>query len=96
MGSMSAIGMKEMTEELRLPLESALEWHLRANHYPPVHPVFIPVAMEAIQCARIGDYREELDLEKITGDTGFRKPVMTVHEIMDGLHLWDYLDTDDE
>ena len=78
------------------PMETMLLTHLRHNHYPPVNEVFIPVAMEAIIRAQDQDYDSILDLEKITGKSGFRKPMMTVSELMEGLHLWDFVPGDSE
>jgi hypothetical protein len=32
-----------------------LRWHLQHNHYPPIHPVFIPVAQRAIEEVQNGN-----------------------------------------
>ena len=96
MGSMGAIGMIETGNKLGIPRESILAWHLESNHYPPVNSIFIPVAIEAIKYAQKGKYTKILDLKKITGGNGFNKPKMTVEEIMTGLHLWDFIEENED
>jgi len=44
MGSLQAAEMAEMLE-----IDSALEWHLRSNHYPPVPLSMVGPCKEAIQ-----------------------------------------------
>jgi len=44
MGSLQAQEMSEI-----LDTESAISWHLRVNHYPPVPDSMVPVCIEAIQ-----------------------------------------------
>jgi len=70
--------------------DTALDWHLRGNHYPPIHEDFYPSAKLAIEhCnARQGQ-------APITMPNGITK---TAYEIVDGLHLHSFLalDHDDE
>ena len=70
--------------------DTALDWHLRGNHYPPIHEDFYPSAKLAIEhCnARQGQ-------APITMPNGITK---TAYEIVDGLHLPSFLalDHDDE
>lgn len=70
-----------------LPIEQALELHLKCNHYPPVNSVFIPVAKDAIDRANKGDY-----------DTVLKMPngkSQSVSQIIEGLHLDCFLDQED-
>lgn len=96
MGHLSAVDMKETGEEIGMSLETILSWHLSGNHYPPVSQLFIPVAIKAIELALDEDYDTLLDLAEIIGKPagGFRKSKMTVSEVMNGLHLWDFLGPD--
>ena len=56
MGSMQAMSLAEGIEEGWASLRQALAVHLQSNHYPPVHPVFIPVAQKAIEHAEQEDW----------------------------------------
>jgi len=71
-----------------IALDTALLVHLQSNHYPPVHPAFVPVAREAIERANDGDWDGEQ-----TYPNGL---VRTVRDTVDGLHLYAFLDGDDD
>jgi hypothetical protein len=83
MGHMRAAEMRAF-----LGRDRALDDHLRYNHYPPIHPDFKPVAVEAIDKANEGDWEHE-----ITMPNGITK---TVGEIVEGMHLEAFLGDDDE
>lgn len=72
-------------EKFGIGFDTALRTHLRHNHFPPIHEVFVPVAKEAIEKALEGDY----DYVQ-TYPNGLRRPVRSTIE---GLHLEDYLDS---
>jgi len=57
----------------------ALEWHLRFNHFPPVSPVFVATAQQAIAQARAGKWGAVLQLPN--GET------KTAGEVVEDLHL---------
>lgn len=57
---MGALQAQEMAEAL--PLEDALAWHLRANHYPPVPHEMIPVCKEAIEAVNEYDFDRQIEL----------------------------------
>lgn len=83
MGRMYAEGIKE-TE---ISLEQQITWHLRDNHYPPVHPVFVAVAINAIEKINSGE-----------GDTVITMPngiEKTAYGVAEGLHLDTWLDDED-
>lgn len=85
MGSTYIAGFLEMGT----PLETALRIHLSSNHYPPVHPDFIPVCQWAIVV-----YNEGGDLSaEITMPNGV---VKTAWQVIDGLHLECFLNSDDD
>ena len=71
-----------------LDLGVKLEWHLRHNHYPPVHLSFIPVAKEAIEHANDEDWDHTIDMPN-----GLTR---TVAHIIEGLHLGDFLEREEE
>ena len=88
MGSLNAQGMNEAVNDGLLDMRTALRWHLTSNHYPPIHPVFIDTAEEAIAAANAGDWDTE-----ITMPNGI---VKTVGSIVEELHLGSFLDADED
>ncbi len=79
MGYTQAQGMADAVHSGDLGLEQAVDYHLRVNHYPPIHPIFIPVVLEAIRLARDGEWDEELDLPN-------RRQITVRHAVIE-LHL---------
>jgi len=71
-----------------ISLETAIRIHLQSNHFPPVHEVFMETAIEAINRAADGDWYSE-----ITMPNGLTR---TVHHIVDGLHLHNFVEADDD
>jgi len=71
-------------------IESALDWHLRGNHFPPIHSDFFPAAKLAIE--HCNDRRGQTPIELPNGLT------RTAWQIVEGLHLESFLalDHDDE
>lgn len=57
MGSLQAQEMAEM-----LDIDSALAWHLQANHYPPVPATMVQPCKEAIQAGLEGDWLRSIEL----------------------------------
>lgn len=68
-------------------LDTLLRIHLQGNHYPPVHPDFIPACKEAIAACNEENYNK-----KIKMCNGITK---TAYEIVEGLHLDSFLDQED-
>lgn len=60
MGYSNAYAMAEATD-----LDTALGWHLTANHYPPIPSEMIPVAKEAIEAVIEMDPNRLIDLRDI-------------------------------
>ena len=88
MGTLSAMDMAE-----HAPLDAALVWHLQSNHFPPVDPVFIPVAKQAIDAgvdAILHDDSTAYD-EVVTMPNGIEK---SLGEIVEGLHLESFIDVE--
>lgn len=67
-----------------LSIEDKLSWHLVGNHYPPVDEAFIPVCIEAIDHARMGNWDTVLEYPN-----GLQR---TVRHCIDGLHLELFVD----
>jgi len=57
MGHLSALDMAASTD-----LDTALSWHLTANHFPPLPLELLPVAKRAIAKANAGRYDDRLKL----------------------------------
>lgn len=57
MGNLQATEMAEM-----LPIEQALEWHLRVNHYPPVPSSMVKPCLEAIDAYWEDDFDREIEM----------------------------------
>jgi hypothetical protein len=84
MGSLQAQEMKDWAPTI----EVALGWHLQSNHYPPVSTKWIEPAMEAIELANCGLWKESIQLlEKYGFRAGKGQETLTVGEIVEGLHL---------
>lgn len=96
MGSLQAQDIQNFAS-----LDVSLAWHLSGNHYPPIPSSMIPIAKEAIEKAQeyqftldqdLLDYRIELpDGVSFRGSTA-----APVRDIMEGLHLWDFVQAEDE
>jgi hypothetical protein len=84
MGNQVAQGYAEAVEDGLIDLTQALSIHLASNHYPPVHPSFVQTALEAIRLANDGLFDEE-----VTMANGL---VRSVQFVVEGLHLWAFLD----
>jgi hypothetical protein len=59
MGRLSAI---EIMTEASISLEQQLDWHLTANHYPPVPSTMIQTCIEAIDEANDGNWSNWITL----------------------------------
>ena len=71
-----------------LPLDAALEQHLKYNHYPPINTVFIVIAKEAIEHVNNGRWEEKIEMPN--------GRVLTSGSIVEQLHLESFLDADEE
>jgi len=83
MGYTQAAGINEAVNDGSISLETALAWHLQANHYPPVHPVFVDAALKAIEAAQFGEYDNAVELPN--------GKILTAGQIVEGLHLEAFL-----
>ena len=89
MGSLQAMEMAEMLE-----IDSALEWHLRYNHYPPVPLSMVEPCKEAIQAGLEGDWFRMIPLPD--GTTFRGSNFAPADEIISAHHLDHWLELDEE
>lgn len=88
MGSLQASEFSNLVEQGSIELEQALTWHLRGNHYPPIHVDFVAPAKQAIELANEGDWKTEITLPN--------GRVKTVGQIIEGLHLDSFIKQEEE
>lgn len=89
MGHMTAIGIAEA-----LPIEEALHYHLRVNHYPPVPLEMVAVCKEAIELCNEGLENNTVDLPL---GTRYRNDTFApAWAIVDAHHLHAWLDNEEE
>lgn len=104
MGRTGAEGFAEAVTDGDVSLSAALEWHLTANHYPPLPTALIPVAEKAIELAKEAVLAEDLndDYEKANKlyETEIELPntiafknrrSVTVSEAVSTLHLGSFI-----
>lgn len=89
MGKLQAMEMAEM-----LDMESALAWHLKANHYPPVPETMVPVCVEAIEACQEDDYKKLIKLPEGVSWKGEEKA--PAYAIIESHHLEAWLELDEE
>lgn len=75
-----------------LSRQTVLSHHLSSNHYPPVDLRWIPICEKAIDLAVDGCYETDegydIDPSVLRVEVGQGK---TAGEVLDGLHLWDFV-----
>jgi hypothetical protein len=81
MGRLQAEAMAEAS----IPFDTQIEWHLRMNHYPPISNTMVPVCIEAIDYANIGEWYKELSLPEGVEYKGLK--TAPVHAIVEQHHL---------
>ena len=94
MGSVTALGIKEMV----LDLETQILYHLKANHYPPVPAEMVTACIDAIDAFYDEDYDRMIDMPKV-GDfqiTYRRLTQAPAHAIVDQHHLDVFIDSADD
>ncbi len=89
MGSLQASEMANLAD-----LDTALTWHLRGNHYPPVPIDMLEPCKQAIWACNDGDYYREIDLPDGTTYRGSTQA--TASQIVDGLRLYSWIEDENE
>jgi hypothetical protein len=93
-GSTYIGGFLEHLGDGDLALRQAVTIQLQSNHFPPIHSDWIDVAIKAIKTVkadREGDNGwNDLEIPEqfVKGD----KKHISVSEVMEGLHLWDFIE----
>jgi hypothetical protein len=84
MGNLQAIEMVAHTD-----LDTALIWHLTANHYPPLPLSLLPVAKRAIKKAKAGLWAANVSLRGtgVTYTRGKRGDLAPVRACVEAWHL---------
>lgn len=91
MGTMTALGYKEMVDEGQMSLENALTIHLRSNHYPPIPSSMIRPCMRAIEKANRGEWNKKVRLPEGVEHRVYGR-LVPVHELVNHAHLDTFLD----
>jgi hypothetical protein len=94
MGSVTALGIKEMV----LDLETQILYHLKANHYPPVPAEMVTACIDAIDAFYDEDFDRMIDMPKV-GDFQITYRGSTqapAHAIVDQHHLDVFIDSADD
>lgn len=89
MGALQAQEMAELTD-----IDTALTWHLRANHYPPVPIEMVAVCKEAIEAYNDYDYYREIELPLGTSYRGLTTAPASA--IVDAHHLDAWIDSEED
>lgn len=84
MGRSTIEDMLDHTEE-----DFALHWHLTANHYPPIHACFLPIAKQVIDRAVAAVNDPSVWDEQVPMPNGRTTTVRSIH---DGLHLSEFVE----
>lgn len=79
MGTTVAEGWANAVIDGHISMETAVTQHLTYNHYPPVHPGFVPAALQAIALVKDGDTETTIELPN--------ERVLTAGAIVEGLRL---------
>jgi hypothetical protein len=88
MGSLQAAEMAEMLE-----IDSAIAWHLRSNHFPPVPLSMVEPCIEAIYACNDGDYEKLIHLN---GSFWRGNDSAPAYAIVEGHHLDTWVTLDEE
>ena len=90
MGRMSLEGMLDS----EITRRTALEWHLRSNHFPPVPLSMVEPCEQAIDACNEGDSDRQIQLPEQTSWRGH--DTAPAWAIVEGHHLDSFLDDLDD
>lgn len=74
--------------------ETALRWHLRHNHYPPVPDAMYEPCVEAIDAGNEGDWDREVSLAGIATYQG--RDTAPAWAIIEGHHLEFFITSEED
>ncbi len=87
MGSLQASEMAQFAD-----LDRALQWHLQANHYPPIPTYMVEPCKQAIEACNEGEWDRLIDLPNGVEFRGSTQA--TAGQIANGLHLFSWIEED--
>jgi hypothetical protein len=87
MGYTGALGFAELVASGEASLEVSLEWHLAANHFPPLPRELIPLCKQAIELANDEEWEENLELPAGLRYGRDEKVNIKVWELVEACHL---------
>lgn len=94
MGAFGLECMMETAQDLGFSRRGVLEWHILHNHFPsPPHSV-IDIAEKAIELALEEDFNAVIQFSDF--DEKFGDKCMSVIDIMDKLHLWEFTEPQED
>lgn len=88
MGSLQAQEMAELMDT-----RSAIAWHLRSNHYPPVPLSMVDPCLDAIEACLDEDYDRLINLN---GNLWRGNDSAPAYAIVEGHHLQTWIELDEE
>lgn len=88
MGRAALEGM--LDPQFAMDRAAVLEWHLRSNHFPPHPRWMIPLAEQAIDACKAGEYEKLIALPEGVEHRRFGRSV-PARELVEALHLAEFL-----
>lgn len=100
MGSMQASEFASAVHDGALSLRGALDWHLTANHYPPLPVEYVGIVADVIERVNASDLELDDDAflpstlrivpnDAVDVEGGYSLPVRA---LLDATHSWSFLD----
>ena len=90
MGSMAATDMAQQVAEGNVSLRGALEWHLMANHFPPVPMPMVDVCQRIIETQGTWAYDDTISVPEDVRWRGLA--TAPIQSIIEGFHLEEFLE----
>lgn len=93
MGASTAQAFANEVAEGNCPIEAAVQYHLRQNHYPPPPVCMVEPCVEAINYANEGNYDADVFLP--TGVTWRGSTMVPVRALVESFHLQSFINSDE-
>lgn len=90
---MGALHARELAEMDTDTLEGAIEWHLTANHFPPIPRSMVRPCIEAIEAGRAYDWHKLIRLPDGVGYQG--RTAAPASAIIEAHHLTAWLEVEE-
>lgn len=85
MGAANAYGFAQAVQDGDVDLRSAITWHLRSNHYPPLPLELVDPCIQAIEAAQEEDWERQITLPEPITYRG--NPTAPAHAVIEAHHL---------